>query len=69
LFQAEPASTSPGRDLGDDGAEFFGDRSGVTPTNKTGQRISVHGIVCPAGSYQYWVDSVKVPEGKAGAAP
>jgi hypothetical protein len=30
---------------------FFGDvASGVPPTNRTGQRIAVHGIVCPSGS-------------------
>jgi hypothetical protein len=30
---------------------FFGDRSEVTPTNKTGKSIAVHGIVCPSGQY------------------
>ncbi|QRK08863.1 thrombospondin [Archangium violaceum] len=28
---------------------FFGDRSELPPTNKTGKPITVHGIVCPSG--------------------
>ncbi|WP_395806648.1 adventurous gliding motility lipoprotein CglD [Archangium minus] len=29
--------------------KFFGDRSELAPTNKTGKQIIVHGIVCPSG--------------------
>ncbi|HEX8824139.1 MAG TPA: adventurous gliding motility lipoprotein CglD, partial [Archangium sp.] len=28
---------------------FFGDRTEILPTNKTGRPITVHGIVCPSG--------------------